>query len=56
MAKITQKSRDGNLISDNKIEELARRLLPEIQRFFRSEDGRREFEKWKAEQSENSGE
>jgi hypothetical protein len=29
------------------IERLARCLLPEIQKFFESEDGKREFEEWK---------
>jgi hypothetical protein len=29
------------------IETLARCLLPEIQKFFESEDGKREFEEWK---------
>ena len=40
----------------DEIEELARCLLPEIQRFFRSEDGKREFEKWMAERTDNIGE
>jgi len=56
MAITTQNSSDGNEISDSKIEELARCLLPEIQRFFGSEDGKREFEKWKAERTDNIGE
>jgi len=51
MAKVTPKSSDGNVIPDSKIEELARCLLPEIQRFFGSEDGKREFERWRAEQA-----
>ena len=29
------------------IETLARCLLPEIQKYFESEDGKREFEEWK---------
>ena len=56
MAKVTPKSSDGNVIPDSKIEELARCLLPEIQRFFGSEDGKREFEKWMAERTGNIGE
>ena len=32
-------------------EALARILLPEIQKFFKSEEGRREFEEWKKKQS-----
>jgi len=31
---------------------LARCLLPEIQKFFESEDGKKEFAEWKAEQAE----
>ena len=34
------------------LEALARCLLPEIQKFFESEEGRREFEEWKAAQAE----
>ena len=32
------------------VEALARCLLPEIQKFFESEEGKREFEEWKKEQ------
>jgi len=32
------------------MESLARCLLPEIQKFFESEEGKREFEEWKKEQ------
>ena len=39
-------------IPDYQIEALARVLLPEIQRFFDSEEGKREFEEWKREKSE----
>jgi hypothetical protein len=42
----------GTEISKHKIESLARCLLPEIYQFFESEDGKREFEKWKAEQAQ----
>ena len=52
MAKITQKSSCGYVIPDSKIYELARCLLPEIQRFFGSEDGERAFEIWKTEQEQ----
>ena len=37
-------------ISDKQIEIFARRLLPEIKRFFADEDIRREFEEWQREQ------
>ena len=36
------------------IESLARCLLPEIQKFFESEEGKREFEEWKAKQAEQT--
>ena len=56
MAKTTQKSSYGYVIPDNKINELARCVLPVIQRFFGSEDGKREFEKWKEEQTKAENE
>ncbi|MCL2578397.1 MAG: hypothetical protein FWE32_00015 [Oscillospiraceae bacterium] len=34
-------------ITDKQVEILARRLMPEIKRFFADEDVRREFELWK---------
>ena len=37
-------------ILKNKIEALARVLLPEIQAFIESEEGQKEFAKWKAQQ------
>jgi len=37
----------GTGIPQHEIEALARVLLPEIQRFFESEKGRREFEEWR---------
>jgi len=43
-----RKSSDyGTGIPQHEIESLARVLLPKIQRFFESEDGKREFEEWK---------
>jgi len=41
----------GTGIPHHEIESLARCLLPEIQKFFESEEGKREFEEWKAEQA-----
>lgn len=32
---------------DHEIEALARCILPSIQKFFESEEGKREFEEWK---------
>lgn len=39
-------------ISKHELEILARHFLPQIQAFFESEQGRKEFEEWKAEQDE----
>ena len=39
-------------IPRHEIEALARCLLPEIQKFFESEEGQREFEVWKTKQTE----
>ena len=36
----------GTGIPKHEIESLARCLLPEIERFFESEEGKREFEQW----------
>lgn len=41
----------GTGIPYNEVETLARVLLPEIQAFFQSEEGQREFAEWKARQS-----
>ncbi|WP_202620962.1 hypothetical protein [Pseudoflavonifractor sp. 524-17] len=40
----------GTGIPLHEVEALARVLLPEIQKFFESEEGQREFRKWKEEQ------
>lgn len=40
----------GTGIPLHEVEALARVLLPEIQKFFESEDGQREFTEWKAQQ------
>ena len=40
----------GTGIPYHEVEALARVLLPEIQTFFESEEGQREFAKWKAKQ------
>ena len=36
------------------IEALARCLLPEIQKFFESEEGKQEFEEWRAKRAEEA--
>ena len=40
----------GTGIPYHEVEALARVLLPEIQAFFESEDGQREYAEWKAKQ------
>ena len=40
----------GTGIPYHEVEALARVLLPEIQAFFESEEGQREFAEWKAQQ------
>ena len=40
----------GTRIPKHEIESLARCLLPEIQKFYESDEGKAEFEKWKKEQ------
>ena len=43
----------GTGIPYHEVEDLARVLLPEIQAFFESEEGQREFAEWKAQQEQN---
>lgn len=38
-------------VSQADIEMLARNLLPAIQKFFETDEGKREFEEWKARQN-----
>lgn len=42
----------GTGIPRHEIESLARTLLPAMQAFFESAEGRREFEEWKRQQAE----
>ena len=44
------KKHDCTGIPQHEIEALARCLLPEIQKFFGSEEGQREFAEWKKKQ------
>ena len=41
-------------IPQHEIEALARCLLPEIQKFFESREGRKEFEEWRAQRAKES--
>ena len=43
----------GTGIPYHEVVALARVLLPEIQAFFESEEGQREFAEWKAQQEQN---
>ena len=49
---MTEKKKDAG-IPQHAIEKLARCLFPEIQKFFESEAGNREFEEWKKQQQSN---
>jgi hypothetical protein len=49
-----KKNKSG--IPQHEIEALARCLLPDIQRFFESEEGQKEFARWKVSQAETSKE
>lgn len=44
----------GTGIPLHEVEALARVLLPEIQAFFESEEGQREFAEWKAQQGQDN--
>lgn len=50
MAKSKKKNDYETGIPRHEVEALARILLPEIQKFFESEEGQREFTEWKAQQ------
>ena len=50
MAKMAQEN--GLEISEKQIEILARRLLPQIKKFFADGDIRKEFEEWKIKQQD----
>lgn len=50
MSRTKKESDYGTGIPKHEIEALARILLPEIQKFFESEEGQREFAEWKAQQ------
>ena len=56
MAKEIQRPLNIIEIPDSKIEQLARCLLQEMQRFFASEEGNNEFKIWKSEQAKKTNE
>mgnify|MGYP005959898971 CR=1 FL=1 len=49
---MSRKKKNGTGIPDYEIDALARALLPAIQRLFETEEGKREFEEWRAERKE----
>lgn len=48
----TKENDYGTGIPRHEVEALARILLPEIRRYFESEEGQREFEAWKAQRAD----
>jgi len=46
---MSRKRKNNTGIPDFEIDALARALLPAIQKFFESKEGKREFEEWQAE-------
>lgn len=50
MGKDSNKTDYGARVPDFEIEELARIFLPEIRKFYESEEGQRLFEEWKEKQ------
>lgn len=46
---MSRKRKNNTGVPDFEIDSLARALLPAIQKFFETEEGKREFEEWKAE-------
>ena len=50
---MAKKQPDTN-IPQHEIEALARCLLPEIQKFFESPEGKKEFEEWKAQRAKET--
>ena len=46
---MSRRRKNNTGIPDFEIDSLARALLPAIQKLFETEEGKREFEEWKAE-------
>ena len=53
MARKRKLNDHGTGIPVHEVDALARVLLPEIQAFFESEEGQREFAEWKAQQEQD---
>lgn len=54
MAKNKQVNDYGTGIPQHEIEAFARVLLPEIEKFYASEEGQRQFAQWKEEQKQQN--
>ena len=50
---MSRKRKNNTGIPDFEIDSLARALLPAIQKLFETEEGKREFEEWKAERQKS---
>ncbi|MBO5068030.1 MAG: hypothetical protein J6C62_06480 [Clostridia bacterium] len=50
---MSRKRKNNTGIPDFEIDSLARALLPAIQKLFESEEGKREFEEWRAERQKS---
>ena len=49
-----KKKKSESAIPQQDIESLARILLPQIQKYFESENGQREFDEWKKQQKQKN--
>ena len=50
---MSRKRKNNTGIPDFEIDSLARALLPAIKKLFESEEGKREFEEWRAERQKS---
>lgn len=54
MSQTKKESDYGTGIPKHEVDALARTLIPELLKFFESEEGQKEFEEWKAQQAERN--
>ena len=52
--KSTKRKANSFGIPEHELEALARVLIPELEKYFESEEGQREFAEWKAQQSDSN--
>ena len=50
---MSKKRKNNTGIPDLKLDSLARMLLPMVREFYASEEGRKEYERWKMEREKN---